>query len=74
MIQRPVTLQVNKPRYAINGLSLIKLELKKDKFKFPCCIPSDSSSKYDLETQFLYDDVKLSMPHDLMRHSVEEKN
>lgn len=50
MIQRPVNLKMNKPSYAINGLSLIKMELKKDRFQFPCCIPADSSSKYDLET------------------------
>ena len=75
MIQRPITLKPNKPTFAINGLSLIRLELKKDKFSFDCCnFGGSSSSKYEDETQFLYDDVKLKMPSDLLRYINEDKN
>ena len=46
MIQRPIPLRKSKPIYIVNGLSLIKCELKKDSLNLCSCILSDSSSKY----------------------------
>ena len=78
MIQRPVQLFEKQPIFVLNGLSLLRLELLKDEQgcckRFTACFGKDSQQKYLRDQHLIYEDVKYSMPHDLMRYRAEEQN
>ena len=64
MIQRPIELKKDKPVYVVNGLSLIRCEIKKDAIDWcPCFI--NSSSKYQSEP-VLFQECLNHMPSDLV--------
>ena len=60
--------------FVLNGLSLIRLELKAEPMScnelFGCCY-RDSQQKYLRDQHLIYEDVKYSMPHDLIRYKAE---
>ena len=64
MIQRPIELRKGKPVYVVNGLSLVKCEVKKDAIEWCSCF-ADSSSKYQSDP-IMFEDCLKYMPSDLV--------
>jgi hypothetical protein len=80
LIQRPLKLNPSTPTYIINGHTLFCLNLLSDQKsiaqKLLCCFqPTSKNHKYLEEgaRSALYEDVKFSMPHDLMKYEQEKQ-
>ena len=75
LIQRPIQLQVKKPVYVVNKLSLIKLELKTKRFPglCDCLLGKKKEESYSDGSQFLYPELAHHMPQDLQKYSREQE-
>lgn len=61
LIQRPLTLYHSKPIFVINGLSMIRLELKEDKNlleKLCCCFKPKNTSFSEADQAHFYENYK----------------
>ena len=79
VIQRPLKLHVNQPLFVVNGLALIKVELKEDEKTFAemCCSCFGKPSRNEAQEQELrsallpYEDIRQYLPSDLQQYEDE---